>query len=215
MKSKSLIWFQLFFYCFLIPSFAWARNYRAPYSFREETHPITIRYQSAENFPSLTRKVGLTVGIPPFKDAYLGGSHVGHYVYGRVSTYLTSEPLSLEEAIRDSLLQFLPLHGIEAIPFLDWDGREESLKSIETDAVLMIEIKRFWAEGTVRGRGANINTSIYLIIRLGVKKKGKVFRREMYTIKDNSIAGLTPEGAEEVINQAFSDILDTYFSNPY
>jgi hypothetical protein len=79
----------------------------------------------------------------------------------------------------------------------------------------MIEIARFWAEGTVSARRTNINVSIYLIIRLGVKKEGKVFRREVYTIKENSIVGLTPSGAEQVINQTLSEILDTFFSDPY
>jgi len=215
MKSKSLSWVQIFLFCFLIPSFTWARNYPAPYILREEAHPVTIQYQSAEKFPSLTQEVGLTVGIPPFKDTYLDGSYVGHYFYRRVSTYLKCEPLPLEEAIRDSLLQFLPLHGIEAVPISNWDGKEESLKNIETDSILMIEIRRFWAEGTVHGRGANINTSIYLIIRLGVKKEGKVFRRDMYTIKEDSMDGLTPDAMEQVINQTLTEILDTYFSNPY
>jgi hypothetical protein len=79
----------------------------------------------------------------------------------------------------------------------------------------MIEIMRFWAEGTVSARGTNVNTSIYLTIRLGVKKERKVFRRDMFTIKENSIVGLTPAGAEQMINQTLTEILDTFFSGPY
>ena len=216
MKSNSLTWAaQIFLFCFFIPSFTWATNIHAPNRLREETHPITIRYQSAERFPSLSQKFGSTMGIPPFKDTYLGGSYVGHYIYRRVSHYLKSDPLPLEEAIRDSLLELLPAVGIETVPIPAWDGKEESLKSIEADSILMIEIKRFWAEGAVRRRGANINTSIHLVFRLGVKKEGKVFRRDMYTIKEDSIVGLTPEAMEQVINQTLNDILDTFFSDPY
>jgi hypothetical protein len=215
MKWKCFGWFQTLLFCILIPSFAWGRTYPSPYFLREETHSINIRYQSAKRFPSLQEKVGLTMGVPPFKDTYLGGSYVGHYIYRRVSHYLRSEPLPLEEAIRDSLLELLPVHGIETVPIPTWDGKEESLKNIEADSILMIEIKRFWAEGAVQGRGANINTSIYLIFRLGVKKESKVFRRDMYTIKEDSIDGLTPEAMEQVINQTLNHILDTFFSDPY
>jgi len=182
---------------------------------REVTHPITIRYQSAERFPSLSQKVGSTMGVTPFKDTYFGESYVGHYSDRRVSHNLKSDPLPLEEAIRDCLLELLPPHGIETVPIPTWDGKEESVRSMEADSILMIEIKRFWAEGVVRGREAKINTSIYLVFRLGVKKEGKVFRRDMYTIKEDSIDGLTPGAMEQVINQTLNDILDTFFSDPY
>jgi hypothetical protein len=155
------------------------------------------------------------MGVSPFKDAYLGGSYIGHYIHGGVSNYFKTQPLPLEEAIRDSVLQLLPLHGIQTVPIPTWDGQEESLKNIEADSVLMIEIRRFWAEGTVRGREAKIKTSIYLIFRLGVKKESKVFRRDMYTIQEDSIDGLTPEAMEQVINQTLNDILDTFFCDPY
>jgi len=215
MKSKPFGWFQIFLFCFLIPSFAWARTYPGRYSLREETYPINIRYQSAKRFPFLQQKVGLTMGVAPFKDTCHGRLYVGHYVHQRVSNYLKSEPLPLEKAIRDSLLQLLSLHGIKTVPISNWDGKEESLKNIEADSILMIEIMRFWAEGTVSARGTNVKTSIYLIIRLAVKKEGKVFRRDVYTIKENSIVGLTPAGAEQMVNQTLTEILDTFFSNPY
>lgn len=215
MKWKSFGWFQIFLFCIVIPSFAWARTYPGPYFLREETHSINIRYQSAKRFPSLQKKVGLTMGLAPVKDTRHGRLYVGHYVYQRVSNYLRSEPFPLENAIRDSLLQLLSLHGIKTVLNSNWDGKEESLKNIEADSILMIEVMRFWAEGTVSPRGTNVNTSIYLIIRLGVKKEGRVFRRDVYTIKDNSIVGLTPAGAEQMINQTLTEILDTFFSNPY
>lgn len=215
MKWKSFGWFQIFLLCFLIPSFAWARTYPGPYLPREDTHSINIRYQSTKRFPSLQKKVGLTVGLAPVKDTSHGRLYVGHYVYQRVSNYLRSEPFPLENAIRDSLLQLFSLYGIKTVPISNWDGKEESLKNIGADSILMIEIMRFWAEGMVSARGTNVNTSIYLAIRLGVKKERKVFRKDMFTIKENSIVGLTPAGVEQIINQTLNDILDTFFSDPY
>ena len=206
---------KIFLFCFLIPSFAWARTSPGCYSLREGTYPINIRYQSAKRFPSLQQKVGLTVGVAHFKDTRHGRLHVGHYVYQRVSNYLKSEPLPLEKAIRDSLLQFFSLHGIRTVPISNWGGKEESLKNIEADSILMIEGMRFWSEGTVRGQETNVNTSIYLMIRLGVKKEGKVFKRGVYTIKENSMVELTPAGMGRVINQTLTEILDGFFSNPY
>jgi hypothetical protein len=155
------------------------------------------------------------MGFPPFKDTYLGGSYVGHYVYQRVSHHLKSEPLPLEEAIRDSLLELLPLHGIETVPIPAWDGKEESLKDMDVDSILRIEIKRFWAEGAIRRRGAGINTWIHLVFRLGVKTENRVFRRDMYTIKEDAVDRLTPAEMEQVMNHALKDILDTFFSDPY
>ena len=206
---------NIFLLCFLTPSFAWAKTYPSPSPLREETHPINIRYQSVKIFPSLHRKVGLTVGIAPFKDARHSRLYVGHYVHKRVSNYLKSESIPLEEVITDSLLQFLSLHEIKTIPILNWNGKEQSLKKIRADSILMIEIMRFWSEGKVSGRRTNVNTSIYFIIRLGVKGEGKVFKREVYTIKKSSIVELTPATMEQIINQTLTEILDTFFSNPY
>ena len=214
MKWKSFNWFQIFLFCFFIPSFARAGTYPGPYLPQEETHSINIRYQSAKRFPSLQKKVGLTMGVASVKDTS-HGSYVGHYVYQRVSNYLRSEPFPLDNAIRDSLLQFLSLHGIKTVPISNWDGKKESLQNIAADSILMIEIMRFWAEGMVSARGTNVNTSIYLVIRLGVKKEHRVFTRNLYTIKESSIVGLTPTGVEQVINQALTEILDTFFSDPY
>jgi hypothetical protein len=201
--------------CFLIPSIAWARNHPGSRVLREEIYPINIQYQSAEQFPFLQQKVGLTMGIAPFKDTSHGRLYIGHYIHQRVSNYLKSEPLPLEKAIRDSLLQALSLHGIKTVPISNWDEKEESLKNIEADSILMIEIMRFWVEGIVSARGTNVKTSIYLIISLGLKKEGKVFRRDLYTIKENSTIELTPAGAEQMINQTLTEILDGFFSNPY
>jgi hypothetical protein len=215
MKWKSFCWFQIILLCIVTPSSPWARTYGGPKIPREETHSINIRYQSVRRLPSLQEKVGLTIGLAPANDTRHGRQYVGHYVYRGVSTHLRCEPFPLEKAIGDSLIQLLSLYGIKTVPIPNWDGKEESLKDTGVDSILMVDIRRFWAEGAVRGRGININTSIYLIFRLGAKKENRVFRRDMYTIKDDPVDGLTPAGVEQVINQTLDEILDTFFSDPY
>jgi hypothetical protein len=59
------------------------------------------------------------------------------------------------------------------------------------------------------GRQAHIS------IRLGVKKERKVFRRDMFTIEEDSVVRLTPPGTEQMVNQTLIEILDTFFSDPY
>jgi len=79
----------------------------------------------------------------------------------------------------------------------------------------MIEIKRFWTEGIAEVRGIKVITSIYLIIHLGVKKEGKVFTRNVYVMKENTVAGLTPAEVEQTLNRILTEIFDNFFSNPY
>jgi hypothetical protein len=159
--------------------------------------------------------LGLTVGLAPIKDTKQGRLYVGHYLYGRVSNHLRCEPFPLEDAIRDSLLQLLSRQGIKTVPISSWDGKEESLKDLGADSVVAIDIKRFWAEGTLVGRRTNVSTSIYLVIRLGVKKERRIFVRDMYTLKKDSTVRLTPEVAEQTINETLAELLDAFFSDPY
>jgi len=198
-------------------SFAWGAAYpnRAKYPLREEIYPINIRYGTVKKFPLLPKKVGLTIGIAPFKDTRVGRLYIGHYIYQRVSNYLKSDPFPLEKAIRDSLSPFFSLHGIKAVSISNWDGKQESLKNIETDSILMIEIERFWTEGREVASRTNVNTSIYLVIHLGVKKEGRVFTQNFFVGKEIIVLKLTPEKVEEMVNQILTDIFDTFFSNPY
>ena len=89
------------------------------------------------------------------------------------------------------------------------------MKNIGADSVLMIEIKRFWTEGIAVGRGTKVNTSIYLSIHLGVKKEGRVFTRNVYVMKENTVAVLAPAEVEQILNRILAEILDNFFSNPY
>ena len=189
-----------------------------------ETYPTNIRYQPVRKFPSLQQKVGSILGIAPFKDDRSDKPYVGHQSsFRRVSRrpsfqtshYFKSEPFPLEKAIRDSLSKAISRSGVKTVPIPNWDEEPESLKNTEADSILMIEIKRFWTEGIAEVRGIKVITSIYLIIHLGVKKEGKVFTRNVYVMKENTVAGLTPAEVEQTLNRILTEIFDNFFSNPY
>lgn len=181
-----------------------------------ETYPINIRYQPLKIFPSLQQKIGSVIGIAPFKDDRSDKLYIGHQtVFRRVSHYLKSEPYPLEKAISESVSQAVSRYGVKPVSVPKWDGRPDSLKNTRADSILMVEIKRFWTEGTIAARRTNVNTSIYLVIHLGVKKEGKVFTRDVYAIKESAVGRLTPAGAEEMVNEILTGIFDAFFSNPY
>jgi hypothetical protein len=181
-----------------------------------ETYPINIRYQPTKEFPSLRQKIGFIFGIAPFKDERPDKPYIGHQTsFRRVSHSFKSEPFPLERAIMDSLSQAVSRSGVKTILISDWDGKPESLRNMAADSILKIEIKRFWTEGIAAVRGTNVITSIYLVIYLGVKKEGKVFRRDVYAIKESAVPRLIPAGVEQMVNQILTEILDAFFSNPY
>jgi hypothetical protein len=121
----------------------------------------------------------------------------------------------LEKAIRDSLSQAIARSGIKTAPVPNWDRKPESLKNMGADSILMLEIKRFWTEGIPVGRGIKAVTSIYLVIYLGVKKEGKVFTRNVYAMKESTVAGMAPAEVEQIFNGILTEVLDDFFSNPY
>lgn len=194
-----------------------------------QTYSTNIRYQPGRVFPSLRQKIGSVLGIAPCKDdrsnkAYVGHQYVGYQAVYRgvsrspspqASNYFKSEPSPLEKAIRDSISQAVSGSGVKTIPIPDWDTKPESLKNMEPDSILKIEIKRFWTEGFVAAQGIKLVTYIYLVIHLGVKKEGKVFTRNVYTEKESKVGALTPAEVELVLNGTLTEILDDFFSNPY
>lgn len=189
-----------------------------------QTYPTNIRYQPVKEFPSLQQKIGSILGIAPFKDDRSDKPYVGHQSsFRRVSRrpsfqtshYFKSEPFPLEKAISDSLSKALSRIGVKTVPIPDWDREPESMKNISAASILMIEIKRFWAEGIAAVRGTKVTTSIYLVIHLGVKKEGKVFTRNVYAMKESIVAGLTPPEVEQILNRILTEIFDNFFSNPY
>ena len=180
------------------------------------TFPIHLKYQPGREFPSLQERLGSTLGIAPFKDERSDTLYIGHHTSFRgISSYFKSDPFPLEKAIEESISNIISRHGVKTTPISNWDGKPESLKNMETDSVLMIQIKRFWTEGRAAAFRTNVNTSIYLTIHLGVKKEGKIFSKKVYVNKEITLARLTPDRVEQMINQTLTEIFDSFFSEPY
>jgi len=180
------------------------------------THSLSLRYQPVKEFSSLQTKVGSTLGMAPFKDERPDTLYIGlHTNLQGNSDYFKSHPFPLERAIKESLSDALSRYGVKTIPISNWDGKPESLKNMETDSVLMIEIKRFWTEGKAAAFRTTMKTTVQCMIHLGVKKEGKVFTRNVEVEKEMTVARSTPEKVEAMINQILTDIFDSYFSNPY
>lgn len=180
------------------------------------TFPIRLQYQSNQTFSVLQQKRGNTLGIASFKDERLDKLYIGHHTsYRNISIYFKSDTLPLEKAIAESLTDALPRFGIKTVSVPNWDGNPESLKNIEADSVLLIEIKKFWIEGKGALFRTNVKTSIQFLIHLGVKKDRRVFARNIEIEKEMTVSRLTPERVEEIINKTLLDIFNDYFSNPY
>jgi hypothetical protein len=160
--------------------------------------------------------MGPTLAMAPFKDDRQEKFYVGYHTpLQGSSNFFKSNPFPLEKAIRDSLTQVLSRQGIKTVSVPDWDIKPESLKGLETDAILMIEIKEFWSQGRATAVGTKIKTSIRLAIHLGVKQEAKVYTRNVDVEKEVTVVRSTPERVEEVLNQMLTDIFDSFFSNPY
>jgi hypothetical protein len=180
------------------------------------TSLLNIRYQSYKEFPSLQQKIGTTLAVLPLKDERKETLYVGlHTPYQGISSYFKSDPFPLEKAIEGSLSQVLSRHGVKAVGVSDWDGRPESLKGMDADSILMVEMKRFWIEGNASLFRTKVRTEVHFVIHLGVKREGKVFSRNVNVEKEMTVSRLTPERAEQMINQVLTEIFDAFFSNPY
>jgi hypothetical protein len=180
------------------------------------TYPLSLRYQPIKEFSSLQAKIGSTLGMAPFKDERPETLYIGlHTRLQGDSDYFKSEPLPLERAIKESLSEALSRSGVKTLPISDWDGKPESLKNLQTDSVMVIEIKRFWTEGKAFLFRTKVKTAVQLAIHLGVKREGKVYTRNVEIEKEMTVARSTPERVEAMINQILTDIFDSYFSNPY
>ncbi|MCJ7747400.1 MAG: hypothetical protein MUP27_06625 [Desulfobacterales bacterium] len=202
---KSYRWVTILFLCFFILGCAKARTYS-----------LYLRYQPSRDFPSLQQKIGSTLGIVPFKDERSETLYIGiHTPLQGTSSYFKSDPFPLERAIMNSLTEVLSLQGVKTVPISSWDGRPESLKTMETDSVLMIEIKKFWTEGRAVPFKTNVKMSIHFVIHLGVKKEGKVFTKNVTVEKEMTVFRLAPEKVEQTVNEILAEIFDSFFSDPY
>jgi hypothetical protein len=180
------------------------------------TYPLALRYQPMKEFPSLQQKIGSTLAITPFRDERPETLYVGiHTPLQGISSYFKSDPFPLEKAITESLSSALSRYGVKTISVLNWDGKPGSLKNMEADSILMIEIKRFWTEGKGAPFRTHAKTLIQFVIHLGVKKEEKVFSRNVEVEKEMTVNRLTPERVEETMNRILTDIFDSFFSNPY
>jgi len=202
---KSFRWKLILLFIFFIPGCA-----------QGATHSLFIKYQPMKDFASLHQKIGTNLGMAPFKDERTDTLYIGiHTSLWGSSNYFKSDPFPLEKAIKESLSGPLSRNGIKTVSISDWDGKPESLKDMETDSVLMIQIKRFWIEGRAAPFRTYAQTSIRLVIHLGVKKEAKVFTKNVEVEKEVTLPRLTPEGMEATLNEILTDIFDSFFSKPY
>jgi hypothetical protein len=180
------------------------------------THALSLRYQPVKEFSSLQQKIGSTLAMAPFKDERTDTLYIGlHTNLQGDSNYFKSHPFPLDKAIQESLSEALVRNGVKTMLISNWDGKPESLKHIETDSVLIIEIKKFWTEGKSSPFKSTVKVGVQLAIHLGVKKEAKVFTRNVEVEKELTVARSTPERVEAMINQILTDIFDSYFSHPY
>jgi hypothetical protein len=202
---KSFRWLPILLLIFFIPSCATGGTY-----------PLYLRYQPTKAFPSLQEKIGSTLGIAPFKDERSDTLYIGvHYsLFGSID-YFKSGPSPLERAIKDALLGPVFQSGVKIVSVSSWDGTPESLKDMETDSILMIEIKKFWIEGSGALFRTTVKTSIHFVMHLGVKKEGKVFTKNVEVEKEATLPRSTPEGMEKTLNDILADVFDSFLSNPY
>lgn len=205
MKSKKFLGIVILFLSVFILSCA-----------AQGTLPIYLRYKPLQKPPSLQERMGTTLGLASFKDERTYTLYIGQHtnIWGN-STYFISYPFPLEKAIIESLTETLSGYGIKTVSIPNWDAKPESLKNMETDSILMVEIKKFWTEGKSSLFGTKVKTSIQFFIHLGVKKEGKIFTRKVEVEKEMTVARLTPERVEQAVNQILTEIFDNFFSNPY
>ncbi len=204
MRLKVLSLMVLFFVTFAIdPAEAYA-------------YSLSFRYQPTKEFPSLRQKLGSTIGIAPFKDERRDQSYIGIHIPVRgLPTHFESNHAPLEKALQQSLQDALSRLGMKVVAISNWDGTPETLKNVDTDSTLVIDIKKFWTEGQASLFRTTIKTTVQLVIHLGVKHEGKVFTRTADVEKEMTVPRSTPERLEAIINEIMSDIFDAYFSSPY
>ncbi len=180
------------------------------------TYSLSLRYQPSKELSSLQQKIGSTLGMAPVQDQRPDTLYIGRYTPLRgVLSYFKSDPFPLDNALSGSLSNVLSRQGVEVIPVSYWDGSPGSLRNMETDSVLMIEIKKFWLEATARPFRTDLKVTIHFVMHLGVKKEAKVFSRNVEMEKDVTLARLTPAKMEETVNGILRDIFDNFFSKPY
>ncbi len=185
-------------------------------SVKAYSYPLSLRYHSTKEFPSLRQKLGSTISVAPFSDERREQSYIGiHIPVTGLTTRFESNPSPLERALQQISMDALSRFGMKLVPISNWDGTPEALKNIDTDSILMIEIKKFWTEGQASLFRTNIRTTVQLVIHLGVKHERKVFTKNVDVEREMTVPRSTPERVEAIINEILTDIFDAYFSSPY
>ena len=197
-------WLSLFFCILIVPI---GRTSAGIFSVHLEYHPHRAP-------SSLRETLGSTLGIAPGWDRRPDQDFIGHHVSSRrVSTYLQSEPSPLVRAIREAFSNALSPLGVRTVSISQWDGSAESLKQIEADSVILVEIKRFWTEGRPVALRTHVNTSIHLTLILGIKEESRIFTQRIYLERNRTLSRWTPEQMEQRINDILTDILDSFLAN--
>jgi hypothetical protein len=123
--------------------------------------------------------------------------------------------MPFDGALQKAFSEALTWSGVKLVPVSTWDGTPESLKYIDADSVLTVEIKKFWTEGKAKLLGTDIVGRAQLVMHLGVKSEGKVFTRNIEVEKEVTVPASTPERVEAIVNQILAEAFDTFFSSPY
>jgi hypothetical protein len=177
---------------------------------------LNVKYDPLRAFPSLQQKVGPTLGFSPIRDERPDTLYIGiHKPLHGLSTYFKSDPFPLEKALRTSLTRVLDRQEVRTEEAEAWDGSPESLRTIPTDSVLRIDIKRFWSEGKAEPFSTVVRTSVQLVLHLGIKKEGRVYTRTVELDRDHTVFRSTPGEVESMINGMLTEIFDTYLASPY
>jgi hypothetical protein len=180
-------------------------------------YSLRLRYEPSKELLSLQQKMGPVVAIAPFIDERADTLYIGlHTPFQGRAMYYKSDPFPLEAAIREPLQEVLLKKGLKTTVLSAWDGRPESLKAIDADSVLMIQIKKFWIEGKddlfLR---TSIKASVHLTIHLGVKKEGKAFTKNVEVEREKTVFGGGSEQIGQMINEILTDVFDAFLLNPY
>jgi hypothetical protein len=181
-----------------------------------QIYSIPLQYQPRKTFTSLQQKLGSRLGVTPFKDERPDKSYIGiHYPLRGLPTRFESLPMPFDRALQKSFDKALSWSGVKVVPVSTWDGTPESLKDIDADSVLKVEIKKFWTEGKAKLLTTDIVGRAQLVMHLGVKSEGKVFTRNIEIEREVTVPASTPERVEAIVNQILGEAFDSFFSSPY
>jgi len=188
---------------------------RKTFPMQPQIHSLNIHYWDVDKIPSLDQKMGATVAIAPFKDTRRNRQHIGqHLTRGQASGYFRSEPFPLEKSLQDFFVAALQNSGVKVFFMSAWNGKLEDLKSLETDSVLKVLIKRFWIKAETAAGRTRVNMWVYLDMLFGSKKLDKVFTQSVY-VGEETIYGpeFSPQTLTNSTNQTLRNIVESFFGS--